>query len=152
MENQNSSASCHNNKGSNILKFGVLVFLGIILFAYSLFLATGNVGKVTDNKPAKSTDRQVIEEAKETLEKNLDHNSYGFIKEYKDKENYLEVKVIGSAWKKLAIKDKKTFLKDVADARSSLGFYPNISVIDHKSSVEFASFENNRVTLAELDF
>jgi hypothetical protein len=40
----------------------------------------------------------------------------------------------------------------MAAARATLGLIRNIKVIDAKSSNEYASFENNRVTLDELDF
>ncbi len=147
------SGDSQQNTGSNfknVIKIGIILILGLILFIYSIILFTGEVGKDTSKHIKKSTDPQEIKIANETIKKNLTNNKY--IHEYQEKEKYLEIKVYGKLWRKINIKEKKTFIKELANARSTIGKNPAIRVIDYKSLIEYASYENNRVNLAELDF
>ncbi len=140
--------ACASSGIKNIFKLGLLLILGVILFVSLIVLFS----QESAPPPQKSTDPSEIKTANKAIEDILVKNKYGLIKEHEEKKNYLEIKVDKKLWKRLSIKKKKSFVTDLAKARATIGLRPDIRVIDYKSAVEYASFENNRMTLAELDF
>ncbi len=143
---------CATDRPKIILKLSLVIIIGIVVFIYTILILKGDFAKAPSTAPVKSTDPIELKAANKKIETLLTNNKYGFIKEYKEKDGYLEIKIVNMSWKKLGLKAKKSFLKDLAYSRGAIGLNPNIKVIDYKSSIEYASFENNRVALAELDF
>jgi len=139
--------ACGGNGMKNIFKLGLLIVLGIVLIISVIILFS----QESVPPPQRSTDPDEIKTANKTIENILEKNQYGVIKKHEGKKTYLEIKVDKDSWKRLSIREKKAFIKDLADARATIGLNPSIKVIDYESSVEYASFENNRVTLAEFD-
>ena len=139
-------------KVKNVTKISILLLLAFVVIIYAVLLFSGVLGKKIPETPAKSTDPQALSRAKAVIDDILVKNKVGFVKEYAETGNYLTLKVDREGWKSYSIQDKKKFLSEMAAARATLGLIRNIKVIDAKSSNEYASFENNRVTLDELDF
>ncbi len=150
MDNQMKSGS--GSRMKNVFKVSTLLILGAVLVIYSLLLFTGNVGEKTVAKPQKSSDPKEIKSANKKIESILVDDKYGIIKNYEEKKDYLEIMVDKNKWRKLKLKQKKSLVKDLSQARGAIGLKQDIRVIDAESFVEYASFENNRFTLGELDF
>ncbi|KJU86408.1 hypothetical protein MBAV_001398 [Candidatus Magnetobacterium bavaricum] len=145
-----SSAS---GKGMNtdVIKIMAILVLGLVIVVYSILLFTGGLGKeVTTIK--KATNPKEIEAANKVIEALLLNNPTGVVKEYTEATNYLKIKVASDIWKKKKANEKKEFLTNLSHARSALGLSPNLKIVDSKSAVEYASFENNRPTLSDIDF
>jgi hypothetical protein len=134
-------------------KLAVLFVLGILL----LISLTLLIYKSHSNKkrsaayPTKSSDPKEIKEAERILESLLIDDKFNCIKVYRETGGYLEIKVEGSSWRDLSIKNKKAFLKDLTSARTTLGLIPDVKVIDYRSSIELASSEHGRVILGEVE-
>ncbi|MBF0564314.1 MAG: hypothetical protein HQK89_03640 [Nitrospirae bacterium] len=144
------SAPCARKK-VGVAKFATLVILGAVVIVYSILLFTGTFGKEAVNV-RKSSDPRMVGEAKNVLEGLLKENAAGVVTDYSDVNNYLRVKVNIDKWKKMSVKDKKDFLIKLAKARETLGLPPNVKVVNTRNGMEFASFENNRPSLSELEF
>ncbi|MBF0343372.1 MAG: hypothetical protein HQL06_03990 [Nitrospirae bacterium] len=142
-----------SGKGINmdLIKFSTVIILGLVIIVYSILLFTGGIGKQTVIIK-KSNDPREIEAANKTVDTLLVNNTTGVVKEFSEINNYLKIKVDGSVWKKKSSKEKKEFLANLAQARAALGLSPYLKIVDYKSSIEYASFENNRPSLSETDF
>ncbi len=97
------------------------------------------------------SDPEAIKTASDTIMSLLPENTLHIVKDYGDKENFLEVKVDSTPWNKLSIRDRKKFIKDLSAARSTLGLKSDVKVIDSKSGVELATSERGRIVLAGHD-
>jgi hypothetical protein len=139
-------------KVKNVTKMSILLVLALVVILYSVLLFSGMLGKKTSEIPVKSADPQALNRARAVMDDILTKNKAGFVKEYVEAGGYLTLKVDRAGWKSISIKDKKKFLGEMASARATLGLSRNIKVIDARTSTEYASFENNRATLDELDF
>ncbi len=142
---------CANSGFKNVFKLILLIILGVVLLVYLLLLSTGNIGK-EDTSLRKSSDPRKIKAAREKIKRILDRDSYGIVKSYEEKKTYLEIKVEKDSWKDLSSNKKRSFVEGLAHARAITGLRPEIKVVDSRSAVEYALFENNRVTFPELDF
>ncbi len=142
---------CANSGFKNVFKLILLIILGVVLLVYLLLLSTGNIGK-EDTSLRKSSDPREIKAAREKIKRILDRDSYGIVKSYEEKKTYLEIKVEKDSWKDLSSNKKRSFVEGLAHARAITGLRPEIKVVDSRSAVEYALFENNRVTFPELDF
>ncbi|MBF0338416.1 MAG: hypothetical protein HQL05_11355 [Nitrospirae bacterium] len=142
-----------SGKGMNItiIKITAILFLGLVIIVYSILLFTGGLGKEV-SRIKKATDPKEIEAANKVIEALLLNNPTGVVKEYAEADNYLKIKVAGDIWKKKKANERKEFLTTLSHARSALGLSPNLKIVDSKSAVEYASFENNRPTLSDIEF
>ncbi|MBF0538561.1 MAG: hypothetical protein HQL03_09955 [Nitrospirae bacterium] len=142
-----------SGKGMNmdVIKISAILILGLVIVVYSALLFTGGLGKEVGTRK-KSADPKEIEAANKVIETLLSKNPTGVVKEYAETNDYLKIKVVSDIWKKQNAKEKKEFLTTLSHARSDLGLSPNLKIVDSKSAVEYASFENNRPTLSEIDF
>lgn len=142
---------CNKSKMRNTVKMAILAIIAMVLFLYIVLFFTGRFSEEPIKLPAKSTDPAIIELAQKTIKTLLTENKTGFVGSTNETPRYFEIKVDGSSWKKQAVDDKKKFLKDISTARANLGLNPNIKIRDMKNNVEYASFENGRASLRELD-
>lgn len=137
------------NNSMNVIKFGALLVLALVIVVYSILLFTGSFGKATANVPKKNVTKEEIETAKKQIEGLL---SAPFVKEHSDVNNTLTIRIDTERWKKLALKEKKTFVSDIGAQKSITDTSPVVRITDMKTGTEYASYENGRVTLAELGF
>ncbi|MEO5357260.1 MAG: hypothetical protein H7844_08175 [Nitrospirae bacterium YQR-1] len=144
-----SSVQCKGKK-VNVVKFASIILLAAVIFIYSIMLFTGSFGRVETKVPQKSTDPKEIETAENVLNDIFIKNSYLFVKDYSEEEGYLVVRVDGIIWKKSALNKRKDFIKTIAHAKETLGVSPKIKIKDSKNNTEYASFENNRISLADF--
>lgn len=145
----------HPAKGGKLRKassMALLSVLGLITAVYSVFLLTGIFGKSSEIKAPRVYSEREKQKAGTSIEKLLANDPYGCIKSYHEEEGYLVVKVNSRKWRKLSTKKRKDFLKELAKSRRIIGLPPDVRIVSSRSGYEYASFENNRVTLAELDF
>ena len=140
------------SKVKNVTKMSVLFLLALVVIIYAVLLFSGVLGKKIPETPVKSADPQAVSRANAVIDDLLAKNKAGFVKEYAETDGYLTLKVDRDAWKSHSIEEKKKFLSEIAASRAALGQNRNIRILDAKTSVEYASFENGRATLDELDF
>lgn len=136
----------------NSLKLLILFFLGVLLVISLavLFLAARNQKRLPAENIG-SSDPQAVQSAQQVIESLLVQDTLNFVKEYSDKETFLEVKVDGRSWRKLPVRERKQFVKDISSARATLGFIPDVTVNDAKTGMELAVSERGRVALAGHD-
>jgi hypothetical protein len=133
------------------LKAVVLLVLGIFLIISLVFLVYKSLSRQeVVSLPKKSSDPYEVKLAEETLDSLLTKNKYGFVREYHDMERYVEIAVDGSLWKRFAIQEKRTFLKDLSRARTILGLIPDVKIFDSKG-MELASYEHGRIAVVGYD-
>jgi len=136
----------------NLVKLAILCVGGLVLFVYFIFLFSGKIGKdASMAKPAKSTDPVAVASAQTKLSSFLDEKTFVFIKGHQTSDARLTIKADGMLWKKVSHDDKKTFLRAVADSRSTLGLMPTVLILDNNTGYELASFENGRASFSGLD-
>ncbi|MBF0516922.1 MAG: hypothetical protein HQK97_07355 [Nitrospirae bacterium] len=137
------------SKNLNVIKFGALLILALVIVVYSILLFTGSFGKDTANTPKKVATAQEIKTAKQQIETLL---SAPFVKAHSEINNALIIKIDTNLWKKLSMKERKTYVADMAAQMSVTETSPVVKITDIKSGMEYASYEYNRVSLAELGF
>jgi hypothetical protein len=134
------------------LKALVLLVLGILLLISLVFLTYKSLSKKEKAfLPVKSSNPYEVKLAEETLNSMLVKDIYGFVKEHREKERYLEIMVDSSSWNRFSIKEKKAFLNDISRARIILGMRPDVKILDSATRIELASFEHGRAALAGYD-
>ncbi|MBF0319095.1 MAG: hypothetical protein HQL01_04740 [Nitrospirae bacterium] len=134
----------------NIVKFGAILILALAIVVYSILLFTGSLGKASPAATKRIATVQEIETAKKKLDGLL---SAAFVKGYSEEGSMtLTIKIDTSQWKKLSLKERKTYVTDIGSQMAVTEVSPTIKIIDIKSGMEYASYESNRVTLAELGF
>ncbi len=134
------------------LKVIVLLVLGILLIISLIFLFYKSLSRQeVVSLPKKSSNPHEIKLAEEMLDSLLSKNKYGFVKEYRETKRHVEIAVNGSLWKRFSIQEKRTFLKDVSWARTTLGLIPNIKIFDSKKGMELASYEHGRIAVVGYD-
>ncbi|MCI4625785.1 MAG: hypothetical protein L3V56_07465 [Candidatus Magnetoovum sp. WYHC-5] len=150
---KDNTQSCDTNKMKNSVKFSIMAVIFLVVFIYAVLLFTGRFGKEPVKLPTKSTNPVELNAAQKTIDELIGdaNKKTTFVTSTVEQPLYFEIKVVGIDWKKQAIDDKKEFLQKVSEARTKLGLNPNIKIIDDKSGVEYASFENGRASLVELD-
>lgn len=133
----------------NYVKLMVIFLLGI-LFVISIIvmlLAYRNQ-KHTTAQNIEISDPEAIKTASDTIMSLLVENTLHIVKDYSDKKNLIEVKVDNSLWRKLTVRDRKKFIKDISSARTTLGLAPDVKLIDYKTGIELAVSERGRVALS----
>jgi len=134
------------------LKALVLLVLGILLLISLVFLTYKSLSKKDEaSHPVKISNPYEVKLAEEKLYSLLTKDTYGFVKEHREKERYLEIMVDSSSWNRLSIKEKKAFLNDISRARTNLGMRPDVKILDSATRIELASFEHGRAALAGYD-
>ncbi|MEO5359771.1 MAG: hypothetical protein H7843_04915 [Nitrospirota bacterium] len=134
---------------TNLVKFGALLILALVIIVYSILLFTGSFGKAVANTPRKTVTKEEIETARKQIETLL---TAQFVKGYSETNSTLTIKIDTERWKKLSMKERKTYIMDIATQMSMTDTSPVVKITDVKTGTEYASYEYNRVTLAELGF
>ncbi|MCG6551377.1 MAG: hypothetical protein L7F77_03550 [Candidatus Magnetominusculus sp. LBB02] len=135
--------------GINVVKFGALLVLALVIVVYSILLFTGSFGKAAANAPKKTATAAEIETAKKQIDALL---SAKFVQTHTEAGNILTIKIDTDSWKKLSLKERKAFITDLGSKKAVTDTSPVIKIRDAKTGTEYASYEYDRVTLAELEF
>ena len=149
--NQPSQTRAFLSSTSMRLFIVVSIFMAVGLSIYFVWLFFAKVDfSARSVPPPKSTDPQEIEKAEKVIKNLLDENSKGFVTSYEEKENKIYVKVEGKKWNDHTYDEKKEFIRTLAEARGTLGFFPQVIVKDNKKPIEYgSSISEHRVMLIE---
>lgn len=136
----------------NYLKLMVIFLLGILLVLsiIVLFMAYRSQKRTTEQYIGIS-DPQAIKTASDTMLSLLNENTFHIVKDYTDQDKLLIVKVDNSSWRKLTVRNRKKFIKDLSTARITVGLPADVKVVDHKTGIELATSEHGRIALAGHD-
>ncbi|KJR42955.1 hypothetical protein MCHI_001158 [Candidatus Magnetoovum chiemensis] len=132
--------------------FAIFMLAGMIIFILALLSFTKAFNSSKKKQQAEAVKKaESQEQAKHNLDILLGDKYKGLVVTANDGQQYYEILVDKEVWKTLKIKQKKKLLDDISNARKRLGLNYNIKIIDAKTGAEYGSFENDRISLVELD-
>ncbi|WP_420266986.1 hypothetical protein [Candidatus Magnetominusculus dajiuhuensis] len=133
----------------NVVKFSALLILALVIVVYSILLFTGSFGKPAASSQKITASKEEIVAAKKQIEGLL---SAQFVKGHSETNNVLTIRIDTELWKKLSIKERKAYVMDLGTQKAITEVSPVVKIADLRTGTEYASYEYNRVTLAELGF